>query len=87
MTEEERAFNYASTRKASKFQVGEIAKYYNNGYHQAEKDLELTWEDIQNIRFIIAEMMKECFTENISWNTHEEFSKEVLKRFNNQRKK
>jgi hypothetical protein len=51
------------------------------GYHQAEKDLELTWEDIQNIRFIIAEMMKECFTENMSWNTHEEFSKEVLKRF------
>ena len=39
MTKEERAYNYASTRKATKLQVGEIAKFYNDGYEQAEKDM------------------------------------------------
>ena len=39
MTKEERAYNYASTRKATKLQVGEIAKFYNDGYVQAEKDI------------------------------------------------
>jgi hypothetical protein len=39
MTKEERAYNYASTRKATKFKVGEIAKFYNDGYEQAEKDI------------------------------------------------
>jgi hypothetical protein len=55
---------------------------YVEGYHQAEKDLELTWEDMQNIRNIITEMMVESYTRNSSWPTHEEFSKETLKRFN-----
>ena len=39
MTKEERAYNYASTRKATKFQVGEIAKFYNDGYEQAERNI------------------------------------------------
>ena len=39
MTKEERAYNYASTRKATKFQAGEIAKFYNDGYEQARKDI------------------------------------------------
>ena len=38
MTTEERAYNYASTQKPTKLQVGEIAKHYNNGYQQAFKD-------------------------------------------------
>ena len=38
MTAEERAFNYASTQKPTKLQVGEIAKHYNNGYQQASQD-------------------------------------------------
>lgn len=45
MTAEERAYKYASTRKASKFQIGEIAKFYNDGYRQAEKDLEKKFEN------------------------------------------
>ena len=44
MTNEERAYNYASTRKATKLQVGEIAKFYNDGYEQAEKDILSTIE-------------------------------------------
>lgn len=39
MTAEERAYNYASTQKPTKLQVGEIAKHYNNGYNQAMQDL------------------------------------------------
>ena len=54
---------------------------YEKGYAQAEKDLELTWEDMQNIRNIISDMMVESYTRNSSWSTHEEFSKEILKRF------
>ena len=46
MTKEERAYNYASTRKATKFQVGEIAKFYNDGYEQAEKDISALIESI-----------------------------------------
>lgn len=42
------------------------------GYNQAEKDLELTWEDIKLIWNITDEM------DNM---TEEEFYKEVLKRF------
>ena len=38
MTTEERAYNYASTQKPTKLQVGEIAKHYNNGYNQAMQD-------------------------------------------------
>jgi hypothetical protein len=38
MTAEERAYNYASTQKPTKLQVGEIAKHYNNGYNQAFQD-------------------------------------------------
>lgn len=50
MTKEERAYNYASTRKATKFQVGEIAKFYNDGYEQAEKDIiEMIWWRISEI--------------------------------------
>ncbi len=45
MTQEEKAYNYASTQKCTKLQVGEIAKHYNNGYQQAMQDfLEKTCE-------------------------------------------
>lgn len=45
---------------------------YQQGYKQAEKDLELTWEDIKLIWNITDEL------ENMS---EEEFYNEVLKRF------
>ena len=49
---------------------------YIAGYHQAEKDMELTWEDMLRIDEIISEVYKDsnsCNTENIY--------QEVLKRF------
>lgn len=59
---------------------------YVEGYHQAEKDLELTWEDIENIITISYKLDKE---EEISGKytklmTHYQ---EVLKRFNKQKGK
>ena len=51
------------------------------GYHQAEKDLELSWEDIQKIDFLIyavldEEKYKRYYTQDRDGN----FYKEVLKR-------
>ena len=38
MTREERAYNYAANKKATKFTVCEIAKHYNDGYSDGYKD-------------------------------------------------
>ena len=59
-----------------------------DGYHQAEKDLELTWEDIAdilNITDVIAndDSMEECLR-NMS---EEEYCQEVLKRFKENKNK
>lgn len=50
------------------------------GYNQAEKDLELTWEDIASINDVVTEMLREC-GDYILYDTEEAFCKEVLKRF------
>ena len=76
MTAEERAYKYASTQRASKFQVGEIAKFYNDGYRQAMKDLELTWKDIEKVCLIAREVHKYYgFWSNIVY-------QDILNRFN-----
>ena len=51
-----------------------------DGYEQAEKDLELSWEDIASINDIITEVLREC-DNNILYDTEESFCREVLKRF------
>ena len=53
---------------------------YIKGYHQAEKDLELTWEDISKIISIDQQV---CGTMGISDYTHnhQQAMEEVLKRF------
>ena len=50
---------------------------YIEGYHQAEKDFELTWEDVSLLRSILFDVEHEGFTKF----PYEEFCKEVLKRF------
>lgn len=52
------------------------------GYHQAEKDLELTWEDLALIEKIGKDFMKE----NDTPMSDEEFFGEVLKRYKIERK-
>ena len=78
MTKEERAYNYASKQKASKYQVGEIAKFYNDGYQQAEKDLALTIEDVKTIDQLLWDLCEEYSAKN----DNEGYFKEVLNRFN-----
>lgn len=63
----------------------QIIRSYKEGYHQAEKDLELTWEDIASINDIITEVLREC-DDNILYDTEESFYREVLKRFQNLKK-
>ena len=81
MTKEERAYNYASTRKTTKFQVGEITKFYNDGYEQAEKELALTWEDMRKIH----EICEDVWEPNVE--DEKPIYEEVLRRFNEQRRK
>ncbi len=62
----------------------DIKNAYIDGYHQAEKDLELTWEDIGKIISIDQQI---CGTMGISdyIDNHQQAMKEVLKRFNKER--
>lgn len=54
--------------------------YFIEGYHQAEKDLKLTWKDIALVNNIVSEMLREC-GDNILYNTEKDFCQEVLKQF------
>lgn len=53
---------------------------YEEGYHQAEKDLELIWEDISIIRQIMVDYNRQVRNE-MSIPNDKEFCEEVLKRF------
>ena len=75
-----RCFKYSRCSKvqsectmADSYQEG-----YEDGYHQAEKDLELTVDDIMKLDALLIEM----------WNkpSNEDKYQEVLKRFNKERK-
>ena len=62
-----------------------ICSDYIEGYHQAEKDLALTWEDISTLREILDGVEQE-FRKSL----HEDkdyigYCKEVLNRFNKQK--
>ena len=62
-------------------------QYFVEGYHQAEKDSELTWEDIG----IITNAFLDFCIENKEQGktkryTDKEYCQEVLKRFNKERK-
>ena len=56
-------------------------KDYLNGYHQAEKDLTLTWEDINRIEIIIKDVYRD-YPHGIE---AKQFGVEVLNRFNKQK--
>ena len=65
----------------SRFDGLDIVSSYEEGYHQAEKDLELTWEDIRNICRMWIESKTPFGV------TGEALSIEVLKRFKAQKGK
>ena len=58
--------------------LNEIEEACYEGYHQAEKDLELGWEQIYSILYFEREVLREFGNEEHS---NEEVCKEVLKRF------
>ena len=56
---------------------------FTDGYEQAEKDLELTWRDIEQILDIINNLVDENFNaDDFGIPANKEFYQEVLKRFN-----
>lgn len=61
------------------------ASDFIDGYHQAEKDLELTWEDVSKIRQIMFDYNRQLrpkIVENkASLPKDEEYCREVLNRF------
>ena len=57
----------------SRFDGYDMMSAYEEGYHQAEKDMELTWEDIKVIEKLLG-------FDNII-ESPKEFYQEVLKRF------
>ena len=62
-------------------------QYFIEGYHQAEKDLELGWEDMRELYIIFAEVDTEielCKTDITAETIG--YYQEVLKRFNKERK-
>lgn len=68
--------------KLTRFDGYDMMSAYEEGYYQAEKDLELTWEDMLKIDESISEVYKNsdsCQTEVIY--------QEVLKRFKAQKGK
>lgn len=60
------------------------------GYHQAEKDLELTWKDIKIILDIENDILRECNSQKElvikTYPKGEDYYGEVLKRFKNLKK-
>ena len=51
---------------------------YKQGYNQAEKDLELSWEDLKTLDDISDDVYAECDVEMFD---EKEYYQEVLKRF------
>ena len=60
----------------------DIKNAYIDGYHQAEKDLKLTWEDIS---YIVKTYSKMEYDKNYKWVSFREACKETLNRFNKQK--
>ncbi len=59
-----------------------IISAYKEGYHQAEKDLELTWEDIADILDVTDVIANDdSMEERLKTMSEEKYCQEVLKRF------
>ena len=66
----------------TRFDGYDIMSAYEEGYYQAEKDLELTWEDIEKIDDIALRLNASAESRDMSY---QEFCQEVLKRFKEQK--
>ena len=67
--------------------LNEIEEAYYEGYHQAEKDFELTWEDIADILDVTDVIANDdSMEERLKTMSEEEYCQEVLKRFKDYKK-
>lgn len=81
---EERAWEWACKNKLDPYSMGQA---YGEGYHQAEKDLELTWEDMSFMRLAFDATEANIHLGAIKVNPMtKEYYQEVLKRFKEERK-
>lgn len=66
-----------------------LREAYVEGYHQAEKDNELSWEDLKLLQDISHEVFAEVAKESVDYYqiypTQQSFLEEVLKRFKAQK--
>ena len=66
----------------TRFDGYDMMSAYEEGYHQAEKDLELTWEDIADILDVTDVIANDdSMEERLKTMSEEEYCQEVLKRF------
>lgn len=61
--------------------------YYIKGYKKAEKDLALTWQDVAKLDAIILDVNNEFAVDYSKEISRQKFYEEVLRRFNEIRKK
>ena len=73
--------------KEKSFTHYELMCAAQKGYEQAEKDLALTWEDMAKIDAIILDVNNEFAVDYSKEISRQKFYEEVLRRFNEQRKK
>ena len=65
-----------------------VCSDYIEGYHQAEKDNELTWKDISDILDVTDVIANDdSMEERLKTMSEEEYCQEVLNRFNKQKRK
>ena len=73
------------------YSADRVRQAFISGYQQAEKDLELTWEDVKLLQDISGEVFAEVARGSVDYYqiypTQQSFLEEVLKRFNEERKK
>lgn len=72
------AFEYAKEKGTLGSDYNQIYDAVKHGYHQAEKDLELSWEDLKMLDDISDDVYAECDVEKFD---EKEYYQEVLKRF------
>ena len=66
------------------YEPDDVIWAYKEGYHQAEKDLELTWEDLKLLQDISHEVFADVANGSVDYyqiySTEQSFLEEVLKR-------
>jgi hypothetical protein len=84
---EEKAKEYAEKFILTVDHQSDVEEAYYDGYHQAEKDLELTWKDIEKITDIWDDLHEDETVYIKTGYDTPEFYKEILKQFKNYKEK